>query len=93
MKTKKLIIVLLCVAGIVSVAIASAVNTKAESVATEQSKHKKFVKTNCRCDKCGCSGYWGYRHDNGTYEGGCQNTDGWGHRCGHSPEHHGLRSW
>lgn len=93
MKTKKLIIGLLCVAGIVSVAVASAINTKTETVAAEQKDHKKFVKTGYRCDKCSCSGYWGYRHDNGTYEGGCQNTDGHGHRCGHSPEHHGLRSW
>lgn len=52
-----------------------------------------FVKTNYGCDKCGCSGYHGLKHANNTYEGPCQNTDGWGHKCGHSPEHHGLRKW
>lgn len=52
-----------------------------------------FVKTKFRCDKCSCSGYWGYRHDNGTYEGNCSNTDSWGHTCGHSPQHHGLQNW
>lgn len=54
---------------------------------------KTFVKTSNACDDCSCKGYWGYRHSNGTYEGKCSNTDRWGHKCGHSPEHHGLRSW
>lgn len=56
---------------------------------------KKFVKTSNRCTKsnCSCSGYRGYKHDNGTYEGACSNTDGHGHTCGHGPEKHGLRKW
>ncbi len=56
-----------------------------------------FVKTKNKCKICksgnGCSGYWGIYHSNGTYEGTCQNSDGWGHRCGHGPEKHGLRRW
>ena len=54
-----------------------------------------FVKTNYKCkhNSCDCSGYWGYKHSNGTYEGKCQNSDGWGHTCNHSPEDHGLKSW
>lgn len=93
MKKKKLIIVLFCAVGIVFGAVASVCIDAREAVSVEQKDTRKFVKTRYRCDKCGCSGYWGYQHSNGTYEGGCQNTDGWGHRCGHSPEHHGLRSW
>lgn len=54
---------------------------------------KSFVKTNAKCKKCSCSGYWGYYHSNGTYEGNCSNTDQWGHSCGHGPEAHGLRKW
>lgn len=53
----------------------------------------KFVKTNVKCDECSCSGYWGIKHDSGAYEGDCQNTDQWGHRCGHSPSHHGLKQY
>ena len=53
----------------------------------------KFVKTNAKCDECSCSGYWGIKHDSGAYEGDCQNTDQWGHRCGHSPSHHGLKQY
>lgn len=58
-------------------------------------KYKKFVKTKNKCIKsnCSCSGYWGYKHHNGTYEGNCLNTDGHGHRCGHGPEKHGLKKW
>ena len=68
----------------------------ANSVASSSStKTKKFVKTKNKCQKsnCSCSGYWGYKHDNGTYEGACSNTDGHGHTCGHGPEKHGLRKW
>lgn len=54
---------------------------------------KKFVKTSFGCDGCCCSGYWGYMHPNGTYEGACSNTDMWGHKCGHGPEKHGLSKW
>lgn len=54
---------------------------------------RKFVKTSYGCNECSCSGYWGYKHTNGTYEGSCSNTDMWGHKCGHGPEKHGLRKW
>lgn len=59
------------------------------------SDYKTFVKTKIRCqkDNCSCSGYWGYEHLNGTYEGSCSNSDGHGHPCGHSPKQHGLKSW
>lgn len=56
-------------------------------------KYRTFVKTRNKCSKCSCSGYWGYKHGNGTYEGNCSNSDGWGHTCGHGPEKHGLRKW
>ncbi|MCC8118169.1 MAG: hypothetical protein LIP09_05385 [Bacteroidales bacterium] len=57
-------------------------------------RYRTYVKTKFKCDKCsGCSGYWGYRHQNGTYEGNCRNSDGHGHTCGHSPQHHGLKAW
>lgn len=52
-----------------------------------------FKKTSYRCDKCSCKGYWGYKHNNGTYEGNCSNRDAGGHTCRHSPQHHGLRKW
>lgn len=68
----------------------------AVSAATSSSlKTKKFVKTKNKCTKsnCSCAGYWGYKHDNGTYEGACSNTDGYGHTCGHGPEKHGLKKW
>ena len=59
--------------------------------------NKTFVRTSYGCKICkngkGCSGYWGYYHSNGTYEGRCTNSDGWGHPCGHGPEAHGLKSW
>lgn len=60
---------------------------------TVTSNTKKFVKTKNRCSKCSCSGYWGYKHLNGTYEGACSNSDGHGHTCGHGPEKHGLKKW
>lgn len=58
-------------------------------------KYKSFVKTNAKCRRghCQCSGYWGIKHYNGTYEGSCRNSDGFGHTCGHSPQDHGLRTW
>ena len=60
-----------------------------------QSPTKWFKKTNnrCRASSCSCSGYWGIYHENGSYEGACSNTDGYGHRCGHGPEKHGLKRW
>lgn len=59
------------------------------------SSTRRLVQTDAECDygACQCSGYKGYKHDNGTYEGLCQHSDGYGHTCGHSPEKHGLRSW
>ena len=59
------------------------------------SSTRKLVQTDASCDNgaCQCRGYKGYKHDNGTYEGLCQNSDGYGHTCRHSPEKHGLRSW
>lgn len=57
------------------------------------SSNKKFVKTKNKCSKCSCSGYWGYKHANGTYEGNCSNSDRYGHTCKHGPEKHGLRKW
>ena len=56
-------------------------------------KYRTFVKTKNKCSRCSCSGYWGYKHGNGTYEGNCSNTDSWGYTCGHGPEKHGLRKW
>lgn len=56
-------------------------------------KYKTFIKTKYKCSKCDCSGYWGYKHHNGTYEGNCSNSDGHGHTCNHGPEKHGLRKW
>lgn len=57
------------------------------------SETKSFTKTRNKCTKCSCSGYWGYKHQNGTYEGSCSNSDQYGHKCGHGPEKHGLRKW
>ena len=58
------------------------------------SQTKWFVKTTYKCSTCnGCSGYWGIYHTNETYEGACSNTDGYGYRCGHGPEKHGLKKW
>lgn len=57
------------------------------------SSSRKFEKTRARCSKCGCTGYWGYKHQNGTYEGNCSNSDGHGHTSNHGPEKHGLKKW
>lgn len=57
------------------------------------SRSTSVVQTNAACDACSCSGYKGIKHDAGTYEGDCSHSDGWGHRCGHSPSHHGLRQY
>ena len=66
-----------------------------QSITASSSSNKKFVKTSYKCQKsnCDCSGYWGYKHLNGTYEGNCSNSDGHGHTCGHGPEKHGLKKW
>ena len=54
-----------------------------------------FTKTNNKCKHslCQCSGYWGYKHQNGTFEGNCSNSDGFGHTCRHSPQDHGLKKY
>lgn len=46
-----------------------------------------------KCTKggCHCDGYKGVQTSTGLYKGACQNTDGWGHTCGHSPKDHGLQ--
>ncbi len=69
--------------------------TSTPAASSSSANTKRFVKTKNRCTKsnCSCSGYWGYKHDNGTYEGACSNTDGHGHTCGHGPEKHGLKKW
>ena len=74
---------------------ASSGNLSTQSLSNSASGNasRKFVKTKNRCSKCSCSGYWGYKHQNGTYEGNCSNTDKYGHKCGHGPEKHGLRKW
>ncbi|MGI6219274.1 MAG: hypothetical protein ACOYJE_05365 [Bacteroidaceae bacterium] len=69
--------------------------TLSETTSSADNSNKKFVKTTNKCQKsnCSCSGYWGYKHLNGTYEGNCSNSDGHGHTCGHGPEKHGLKKW
>ena len=65
------------------------------SPTSTEDRDRTFVKTSYRCKKsnCSCSGYWGYKHGNGTFEGSCSNSDGHRHTCGHGPESHGLRKW
>lgn len=83
--------------GLVAIAAVAVVTQSYASseASSAQDRNRTFVKTSYRCKKsnCSCSGYWGYKHRNGTYEGACSNTDGHGHRCGHGPEQHGLRKW
>ncbi len=56
-------------------------------------RYRKFEKTHNKCSTCSCTGYWGYKHQNGAYEGKCSNKDSHGHTCGHGPEKHGLKKW
>ena len=96
MKLKKFTTVIIAVVAIIAVAFTVQSFAAPEPSATASAaKTKKFVKTKNKCTKsnCSCSGYWGYKHDNGTYEGACSNTDGHGHTCGHGPEKHGLKKW
>lgn len=96
---KRGIVALLAVLGIAIMIQSFASPTPATSTTLSSSSSsvntKKFVKTKNKCTKsnCSCSGYWGYKHQNGTYEGACSNTDGHGHTCGHGPEKHGLKKW
>lgn len=55
-------------------------------------KGNKIVRTKNKCSHsgCHCSGFVGELSPAGIYKGSCQNTDGWGHTCGHSPREHGL---
>lgn len=85
-------IYMIAIAGIMAVGVAF-MSSNAVASSNKSVDNKTFVKTKNRCQKCSCSGYWGYKHLNGTYEGSCSNSDGHGHTCGHSPEKHGLRSW
>lgn len=96
MKLKSIIKAGIAVVALIGIAFTVQSFSTPEPVATESSvSSKKFVKTKNKCTKsnCSCSGYWGYKHQNGTYEGACSNTDGHGHTCGHGPEKHGLRKW
>lgn len=79
--------------GVMVFAVLSVGGICMASMSINHSNDKVFVKTKNRCTKCSCTGYWGYKHLNGTYEGSCSNTDGHGHTCGHGPEKHGLRKW
>lgn len=89
MKKSKRMIGLVAVIGIL---IVTAFGVNAFSETTEVSS-VTFTKTKNKCTKCSCSGYHGYKHQNGTYEGNCSNTDQYGHKCGHGPEKHGLKKW
>ena len=100
MKIRKIIKMLasvIAVVGLTMAAVSFAAPSHSETSSLGASatlaNTKKFVKTKNKCSTCSCSGYWGYKHDNGTYEGACSNTDKWGHKCGHGPEKHGLRKW
>ena len=94
-KIRNLTIATVAIVGIGLTIQSFAAPEPAAAPAASSVKTKKFVKTKNKCTKgnCKCSGYWGYKHDNGTYEGACSNTDGYGHTCGHGPEKHGLRKW
>ncbi len=94
MKVKKIIGSVAAVAALTAVAFV-AQSFSAPEAPSSSKPTTRFVKTSNRCShsNCSCSGYWGLKHDNGTYEGACSNTDGHGHTCGHGPEKHGLRRW
>lgn len=96
MELKKFTTIVIAIVAVIAIAFTVQSFTAPEPSATASTvKTKKFVKTKNKCTKsnCSCSGYWGYKHDNGTYEGACSNTDGHGHTCGHGPEKHGLKKW
>lgn len=98
-KNSRLIAAFVAVVGLAlmfqSFATADPATSTTMTTSTSSVKTKKFVKTKNKCTKsnCSCSAYWSYKHDNGTYEGACSNTDGHGHTCGHGPEKHGLKKW
>lgn len=86
---KKLIALSVVIIGLLT----TSMTKQSSEVSSSMKDYKTFVKTSNRCSKCGCSGYWGYKHHNGCYEGSCSNSDGHGHTCGHGPEKHGLKKW
>lgn len=88
---KKIIIATILVLGLFAYYIANRFWGSMNETTFSQSPIKSFKKTKNKCDNCSCSGYWGIKYNNGTYEGNCTNTDNFGHRCGHDPKHHGLR--
>lgn len=93
---QKILIALAVVFLSVSVGFAMhSAQTKPMTTEVSNPRSRTFVKTGYRCGNgnCSCSGYWGYKHYNGTFEGNCSNSDGHGHTCGHGPEKHGLRRW
>lgn len=86
--------ILLCLFALAVLCISGTFMTNFSSDAfASNGNSKTFVKTKNKCSKCSCSGYWGYKHQNGTYEGDCSNTDGYGHKCGHRSVKHGLKKW
>lgn len=96
MKLKKFTTAVIAIVAVIAIAfMVQSFATPEPSATVSTTKTKKFVKTKNKCTKsnCSCSGYWGYKHDNGTYEGTCSNTDGHGHTCGHGPEKHRLKKW
>ncbi len=84
------IIAIVCLAATVR-SFAAPENTS--TTVTSSADTKKFVKTKNKCSKCSCLGYWGYKHQNGAYEGACSNRDSHGYTCGHGPEKHRLKKW
>lgn len=98
---KKKVIIAVAALAVSAVAIAGLSMKETSQTKDTPSASKKgsteFVKTNAKCRRtnvCDCSGYWGYIHyPSRKYEGRCQNSDGHGHTCGHSPADHGLPQW
>lgn len=91
MKRKKLLFGICMAVCTIVLSVNMMVNVEASTLNND--KYRTFKKTKNKCTKCSCSGYWGYKHGNGTYEGNCSNSDSWGHACGHGPEKHGLKKW
>lgn len=93
MKIKRIAKVMVAVFAVVGITMLVQSFSAPEPSAPQGDKYRTFVKTSNKCSKCSCSGYWGYKHGNGTYEGACSNSDSHGHKCGHGPEKHGLKKW
>ena len=87
---RKIIIILLAIVTFATMmAFAGGERTKGDTEISSST----FKKTKRKCSKCSCSGYWGYYHTNGTYEGKCSNHDNYGYTCRHDAKAHGLRNW